>query len=95
MLRVLNKIDLLPRVSSDLAKRWDQCVSAITGAGVGELVAAIGRALVPLPPPAGAAVPFTADQLQRCDAVRSAIERHDAAAIAACLRPLLSIERST
>jgi tRNA modification GTPase len=94
MLRVLNKIDLLPQAPQNVADRWDRCTSAITGAGIGELVAAIGRALVPSPPPAGAAVPFTLDQLQRCDAARAAIARCDAAAIAARLQPLLSTERS-
>ncbi len=34
-------------------------VSALTGAGLAELCAALSRRLVPDPPPAGAAVPFT------------------------------------
>ena len=95
VLRVLNKIDLLPRVRQVRGDwRWDVCTSTITGEGIGEMVAAIGRALVPSAPVAGAAVPFTTDQLQRFDAARTAIERRDAAAIAACVRPLLSAEHS-
>jgi tRNA modification GTPase len=94
VLRVLNKIDLLPPLAQDNSKRWDNCTSAITGTGVGELVAAIVSTLVPSPPPAGAAVPFTADQWQRCDAARTAIERRDAQGAATCLQPLISTERS-
>lgn len=36
-------------------------LSAATGLGIPELIAGIARALVPDPPPAGAAVPFTAE----------------------------------
>jgi tRNA modification GTPase len=56
---VVNKIDL-PAL-------WDLCrageavhVSAVTGEGLPALCAALARWLVPEPPPAGAAVPFTA-----------------------------------
>jgi len=94
VLRVLNKIDLWPEAPRNSSQRWDNYTSAITGAGVSELIAAIGRTLVPSPPPAGAAVPFTTDQLQRCDAARTAIERRDAGALAAELQPLLAVERS-
>ena len=58
-LRVVNKIDLPP--AWDLAEAPGAVhVSARTGAGLAELCAAVGRRLVPDPPPAGAAVPFTA-----------------------------------
>lgn len=39
--------------------------SAVTGKGIGELVQAIARRLVPDPPPPGAAVPFTEEQVGR------------------------------
>lgn len=94
VLRVLNKIDLTPPDECGCGEDWDIATSAVTGAGIGELVAVIGRSLVPAPPPAGAAVPFTIDQLQRCDAARAAIEQHNAAALAACLQPMLSTEHS-
>lgn len=51
---------------SDLAPAWDVAsvleavrVSALTGAGLSELCAAVIARLVPEPPPPGAAVPFT------------------------------------
>jgi tRNA modification GTPase len=91
VLRVLNKIDLptLPsRQSMDV--KWDVMTSAVTGEGIAPLVNAIGRALVPSPPAAGAAVPFTADQVQRLEDARAAIARHDAAAADRCLRALLA-----
>jgi tRNA modification GTPase len=39
--------------------------SALTGEGLEELVQEIARRLVPNPPPAGVAVPFTKDQIER------------------------------
>lgn len=44
--------------------------SAVTGAGIAALVQALGGALVPKPPPPGAAVPFVADQY---DCIRNAL----------------------
>jgi tRNA modification GTPase len=52
--------------------------SAVTGEGIGELISAIGQALVPTAPPAGSAVPFTAQQLAALDAARTAAENRDA-----------------
>lgn len=63
LLAVANKCDL----RSDPAAR---CVSALTGEGIPGLAAEIARRLVPHPPPAGAAVPFTP---QLADAVESAL----------------------
>ena len=56
--RVVNKIDL--PAAWDLDAVGDAVrVSAQTGAGLADLCARISRWLVPEPPPAGAAVPFT------------------------------------
>ena len=52
---VLNKADL----PESRPTRPGLRVSALTGAGVSELAAAIVQRLVPVPPPVGAAVPFT------------------------------------
>jgi tRNA modification GTPase len=90
VLHVLNKIDLLLPHDRDRANQhYDALTSALAGQGIGALVAAIGRSLVPAPPPAGAAIPFTADQVAQLEAARAAAERHDAAAVIASLRPLL------
>ena len=60
-------------------------ISASTGAGIKQLVERIGRLLVPEPPPAGAAVPFTAAQTallrQAAEAVASGRLRDAAAAV--------------
>ena len=55
---VVNKIDLAPLWDPGQAAGAVQ-VSAKTGAGIPELCAAMAHWLVPEPPPAGAAVPFT------------------------------------
>jgi tRNA modification GTPase len=57
-LRVINKVDLPP--AWDWEREPDALrVSAQTGAGIADLCAALGRRLVPEPPPSGSAVPFT------------------------------------
>jgi tRNA modification GTPase len=65
---VINKIDL------QAAWDWTQVpnaiqVSALTGAGLADLCREIGRRLVPDPPSAGAAVPFTP---ALCDGIETA-----------------------
>jgi tRNA modification GTPase len=67
----INKTDL------PAAWDWNQAsealrVSARTGAGLAELCQALARWLVPDPPPAGAAVPFTP---RLCDQVEEAQQR--------------------
>jgi tRNA modification GTPase len=61
-------------------------VSAQTGAGLPELCAAMARWLVPQPPPTGAAVPFTAKQVDAIDDALRACRAGDAAEAAQCLR---------
>jgi tRNA modification GTPase len=99
IIRVVNKIDLLrttvaeggmEQTASDLAGCGAQRVSALTGEGVPELIVAIGRALAPKAPPAGAAVAFTAEQVSHLEAARSAILIGDAASAEAAVTALLS-----
>jgi tRNA modification GTPase len=105
-IRVLNKIDLLAETHSLLPARNDQekhwrsqwqsdsvvSTSAVTGAGIAELIAAIGRALVPCAPASGSAVPFTAEQVAALEAARVAVAAHDAAATLAALQPMLACD---
>jgi hypothetical protein len=65
-------------------------VSALTGENVAGLVIAIGRALVPDFPPAGAAVPFTLEQRDALTRARDAIDRRDAELATAILQALLA-----
>jgi tRNA modification GTPase len=59
---VVNKIDLPP--TWELGRSAGAVrVSAVTGEGIAELCAAIGRWLVPEPPAPGSAVPFTEEQV--------------------------------
>jgi tRNA modification GTPase len=89
-LRVLNKIDL-QREPTPPAERgnWDVLTSAVTGRGIAELLAVIGRKLVPVPPCVGAGVPFTAEQVEALGAARMAALVQDRAAFDACTRRLL------
>ncbi|MCH8990777.1 MAG: 50S ribosome-binding GTPase [Acidobacteria bacterium] len=59
-LQVHNKCDL---VSGKTDHRPGLQVSALSGEGVDVLVGELGRQLVPNPPPAGSAVPFTTEQV--------------------------------
>jgi len=71
-LLVLNKIDLAPQMAG--ACESAIVVSAKTGAGLPDLLTAISHALVPDPPPPGAAVPITQVQLAQVQALRATIE---------------------
>jgi tRNA modification GTPase len=86
VLRVLNKIDLPQAQLAAGERRFDVRCSAVTGKGVADLVAAIGHALVPLPPTADAAVPFTAEQVARLEQARSAARERDAGAVTRSLQ---------
>ena len=96
-LHVFNKIDLVPEWQLDESRSGSTdntsppvFTSAATGDGIAALVAAIGNALVPTPPPAGAAVPFTEPQLTALEHARAAISRDDVPAARAALQSLLS-----
>ena len=89
VLRVLNKIDLPHALPAAADRRFDVRTSAVTGEGIATLVAAIGTALVPAPPAAGAAVPFMMEQVERLDAALAATRRHDADVALSSLRLLI------
>ena len=71
LLLVVNKTDLPPAWDLEAVSPAVR-VSAATGAGLDALVAAVAVRLVPDPPPAGAAVPFTPEL---CDRIEEAAER--------------------
>jgi tRNA modification GTPase len=89
VIRVLNKIDLLPN-DSGLTDGYGALTSALTCDGIPALIATIGRTLVPSPPAPGTAVPFTQEQIERLEAARATAIRQDTPAITASLAPLLS-----
>lgn len=92
-IEVRNKIDLVCEsggVEDDPARGSVISVSALTGEGIAALAAAIGVALVPKPPAAGAAVPFTPAQYDVLVAAREAIERRDSSSAVAALLSLLA-----
>jgi tRNA modification GTPase len=90
---------------SDLAPAWDTrgtaltaasplAVSAESGDGITELIAAIPPRLVPEPPAPGAAVPFRSDQIEALRAVRASLATGDRAAAARLLGRLGSAPAS-
>ncbi len=85
VLRVANKADLGSATSEDALP-----VSALTGEGITELVAAISQSLVAMPPPAGAAVPFNERHERLLRLARQAIEEDKPAAAKSALLSLLS-----
>jgi tRNA modification GTPase len=98
-IHVLNKIDLIPPVERDeLLNRLvaspssadsPLMVSALTGEGIQDLISAISNALIPDPPTAGAAVPFTVEQVRALFAARQAIDEHDSTTATDLLHALL------
>lgn len=63
---VHNKCDL---TKADLSRPPGLFTSTVTGTGLAELIGEIARRLVPMPPPAGSAIPFTpeiVEELQSC-----------------------------
>jgi tRNA modification GTPase len=94
VVRVLNKIDLLPAGLSEMPScdpsRRVVRTSAITGAGVAALIAAIAEALVPSPPAPGSAVPFSTEQFAALQATRAAVTAQDALGSLAALQPLVA-----
>jgi len=91
VIHVLNKIDLL--ASAGQAGDYPLGViltSALTGEGIAQLLASIGRVLVPVAPAPGAAVPFTPDQVASLDLARTAINQRDAAAVRTVLMSVIA-----
>ena len=70
MLVVANKCDLPPAAGHD---RGDIAVSSATGTGIEVLLQTIVARLVPTPPQAGTAVPFTAEQIDLVEGLRRRI----------------------
>jgi tRNA modification GTPase len=68
---IVNKIDLVSMAPSPACLG----VSALTGAGVEELLAAIARRIVPKPPAAGAAVPFLERHVEVLSGARELVDR--------------------
>jgi tRNA modification GTPase len=86
---VVNKIDLRPGWAVDQVKDAIR-VSARTGTGLGELCQLMANALVPMPPPAGAAVPFTQALCEQIEKARGAWQegkRDDTRALLPSLAP--------
>ncbi|HEX3600314.1 MAG TPA: hypothetical protein VHU84_09220, partial [Lacipirellulaceae bacterium] len=96
ILRVRNKIDLCVDNGTKTGKANDHTsgkvapMSAFTGQGIAELIAAIGAILVPTPPPANAAVPFAPEQVEALVTARNAIEKRDANVAIESLQSLLA-----
>jgi tRNA modification GTPase len=99
-IHVVNKIDLVAAGERTqvfgrfVASRPDiarpLAISALDGEGIGDLISAIARALVPVSVSAGSAVPFTSEQFDGLAAAKSAIDKQDAAAATAFLQALLT-----
>src|SRR5207247_201515 len=67
---LINKIDLPP--AWDLSHAADALhVSALTGSGLPELCDQLAQWLVPEPPPAGAAVPFTRQLCEKLEEAKA------------------------
>ncbi len=104
IIHVWNKIDLLADTLNGLTAALNHGkhsqsqlqanlvvgTCALTGEGVAELIAAVGRTLVPLAPASGSAIPFTVEQVAALEAARAAIAAQDAAASLLALQPLLA-----
>lgn len=95
VLRVRNKIDLLPpagrpTLAQGAATEVVLETSAATGTGIAELATAIWNALIPSPPPRGAAVPFTALQVESLALAAQAIERKQFEAAGEALQSMLA-----
>ena len=67
--------------------------SALAGEGIAALIGAIAVRLVPDPPAPGAAVPFTADQIEFLEAAARAVARNDLRSARSALGSLLTFPR--
>jgi tRNA modification GTPase len=87
-LYVFNKCDL--PAAAGMADPLGLTISAIGGAGLETLLAAIAARLVPHSPPVGQAMPFLPSHVQALTAVRRAVACADWTAAQTALAPLLS-----
>jgi tRNA modification GTPase len=96
---VWNKIDLPPNSIAQRTLAIEKGhsavparvrTSAITGAGINDLIRAISRALVPNVPPPGAPIPFTALQIESLVVAGNAIKRRQAVPAQEALQSLLA-----
>lgn len=99
VIHMRNKIDLLEDVARgrtrdgvDPTDGETIYVSALTGEGIGDLIAAIGQSLVPNPPASGVAVPFLQRQIEALVVARNAIKRRHASAASEALQSLLATD---
>lgn len=99
VINVWNKIDLraspmpfasYPAEIANAGTLVNVQTSAMTGAGIGELSAAISNALVPKPPSIGTAIPFLALQVESLVVAFNAIKRRHAAPAQEALQSLLA-----
>ena len=84
---VHNKCDL-PR-AGDRSRPAGLSTSASQGEGIEAVIGAVARRLVPEPPPRGAAVPFTADQIETLRRAARAVAEHDLGSARRALKRLL------
>jgi tRNA modification GTPase len=89
---VVNKIDLVPAGSAARMGNQAIAVSALTRAGLDELITAISNRLVPKPSTLGEAVPFTPRQVVQLQQTHAALTARDLSAAIASLAALLDGE---
>jgi tRNA modification GTPase len=99
-IHAVNKIDLLTAsqrlqllqqfISSGPGISQPHAVSALSGEGISELISAIAHKLVPISPPTGSAVPFTAEQIGGLAGAAVFIEQRNANAASEALHALLT-----
>ncbi len=89
VLIVMNKIDLLPHPADVAEPSLGTC--AVTGAGIEPLLAAIAERLVPVVPPAGAAVPFASEQIEFLRTALNASSRKESLVAGAAIQRMRSL----
>lgn len=87
ILRVVNKSDLAPPETASSLNGIS--TSALNGAGIDKLIAAISAAIVPAAPPPGAAVPFSQPQLSAISSALAALKTGDGELAAVRIREVL------
>jgi tRNA modification GTPase len=90
LIHIRNKIDLVNSQAADIGMVGCLATSALSGQGIPELMAAIVQRLVGPPPAAGAAVPFTRQQVASLQQALDSCERRQPATAVAALWPLMS-----